>query len=285
MFLLWLGNLIFYKGLLAGQEVSRKRKHLSTEKISAKADKVSTPVATLFWKEWKLFMRTPVYAMNGLAGMVMVPFLMFMPFITRGEEMKEILLYTRQPEYLMLTTLGGAAVALFTSSINIVACTSISREGRTFWISKIIPAPAKQQVTAKLLHSMAISCLGILVTVTALGMVFKLSLLRLLVIFVLCLLGNLLLNALNLLIDLLRPKLKWNDPQEAVKQNLNGLFSILFTFAALAVFAVLTVLLVKTGISEWLIYAILGLVMGLLAIPSAASLYAMAGAQYKKIEI
>jgi len=149
----------------------------------------------------------------------------------------------------------------------------------------VIPVPAKQQVTAKLLHSMAISCLGILVTTTVLGIVLRLSLLRLFIIFTLCLLGNLLLNALNLLIDLLRPKLEWNDPQEAVKQNLNGLFSILFTFAALAVFAVLTVLLVKAGISEWIIYAVLGLVMGLLTIPSTAALYALAETQYKKIEV
>ncbi|MCM8900328.1 hypothetical protein KVG29_03690 [Caldicoprobacter algeriensis] len=285
VFLLWLGNLIFYRGLLAEQEVTRRRKRLSTEKINTEVEKASTPVKALFWKEWKLFLRTPVYAMNGLAGMIMVPFLMLMPFIAQEGKIKALLMQARQPNFLMWTTLSGAGLVLFTSSINIVACTSISREGQTFWISKVIPVPAKQQVTAKLLHSMAISCLGILVTTTVLGIVLRLSLLRLFIIFTLCLLGNLLLNALNLLIDLLRPKLEWNDPQEAVKQNLNGLFSILFTFAALAVFAVLTVLLVKAGISEWIIYAVLGLVMGLLTIPSTAALYALAETQYKKIEV
>lgn len=282
--LMWLGNLFFYKGLLAGQEVNRGRKKLSAQSINAQLEKASSPVIALFLKEWKLFLRTPVYAMNGLAGMIMVPFLILMPFIARAEEMKALLTQIRQPQFAMQVTLGSAGLVLFASSINIVACTSISREGKTFWISKMIPVPARQQVTAKLLHSMAISGIGVVVTTAVIGTALKLSIIRMFTIFILCLLGNVLLNALNLLIDLLHPRLEWDNPQEAVKQNLNGLFSILFTLAVLALSAILTALLVQLRASEWIIHAALGLTMGFLAIPTLAILYTLAESQYRRLE-
>lgn len=282
--LMWLGNLFFYKGLLAGQEVNRGRKKLSAQSINAQLEKASSPVIALFLKEWKLFLRTPVYAINGLAGMIMVPFLILMPFIARAEEMKALLTQIRQPQFAMQVTLGSAGLVLFASSINIVACTSISREGKTFWISKMIPVPARQQVTAKLLHSMAISGIGVVVTTAVIGIALKLSIIRMFTIFILCLLGNVLLNALNLLIDLLHPRLEWDNPQEAVKQNLNGLFSILFTLAVLALSAILTALLVQLRASEWIIHAALGLTMGFLAIPTLAILYTLAESQYRRLE-
>ena len=49
---------------------------------------------------------------------------------------------------------------------------------------------------------------------------------------------------------MIRPKLVWNDPQEAVKQNLNGFFSILLTFVSLIIWGVLSALLFKIGIPK-----------------------------------
>lgn len=283
-FLLRLGNLIFYRGLLAGQEVNRSRKKLSAENVNSQVERTSSPVTALFWKEWRLFLRTPVYAMNGLAGTIMVPFIILMPFIARGEEMKALLTQIRQPQFAIWATLVSAGLVLFASSVNIVACTSISREGKTFWISKMIPIPARQQVTAKLLHSMSISGIAVVITTAVVGTVLRLSILRILTIFVLCLLGNVLLNALNLLIDLLHPRLEWDNPQEAVKQNINGLFSTLFTLAVFALSALLTALLIKLKASEWIVYAVLGLTMGFLVIPSLKILYTLAEGQYRRLE-
>jgi len=284
-FLLWVANLIFYKGLLAGQETSRGRKKLLVERINVQVEKASSPVMALFGREWKLFLRTPVYAMNGLAGTIMVPFIMLMPFISRAEEMKDLLMQIRQPQFLMWTTLGCAGLVLFASSINIVACTSISREGKTFWISKMIPVPARQQVTAKLLHSMAMSGVGIVITTVVVGIVVQLSVIRMFTIFVLCLLGNVLLNTLNLLVDLIHPRLEWDNPQEAVKQNLNGLFSMLLTLAVLALSVLLIAIFFKLKASEWIIYAVLGLALGLLSIPCLKILYNLAESQYRRLEV
>lgn len=281
--LLWLGNLMFYKGLLAGREEKRGRKKASVQKMSARMGKASSPVRALFIREWKLFLRTPVYAMNGLAGTIVVPFVMLAPFLARSEEMAALLEQLRQPQLAMPVTLGSAALVLFASGINIVSCTSISREGKTFWISKMLPVPAKQQVTAKLLHSMSISGIGMIVSTAVVGTVLKLSIIRIFVIFILCGLGNIFLNSLNLLIDLIHPRLEWDNPQEAVKQNLNGLFSILITLAVLPLSYLLIFLLLN--VSEWIIYAALGLLMGILSVLALAILYNLAESRYMKLEV
>ena len=173
----------------------------------------------------------------------MVPFILLMPVFTRGEEMQDAISLIRQPQFIAHATLGSFGLILFTASVNIVACTSISREGQTFWISKMIPVAPKHQVAAKLLHGMSISAIGIAVTLALVAIVLQLPLLRLLIVLILGLLGNLLLNILNLIIDVIRPKLEWNNPQEAVKQNLNGFFSILLTMVSLGCLAGLSVFL------------------------------------------
>ncbi|NLW01385.1 MAG: hypothetical protein GX041_09375 [Clostridiales bacterium] len=285
IFLLWLGNRIFYKGLLSGQEVSRKKRSLSAEQINRKTQKTSNPVTALFWREWKLFLRTPIYMINGLAGMIMVPFLLLMPYFSGSGDMQELISMATDPQFITQATLVGLAIVLFTASINIVSCTSLSREGQTFWISKVIPISPKQQVTAKLLHGMAISGIGILFTIIIIAFVLQLSPVRLFTILILGILGSFLLNTLNLIIDVIRPKLVWNDPQEAVKQNLNGFFSILLTFVSLIIWGVLSALLFKIGIPEGWVYIILGLSAAILSVPSLAILYTLAESSYRKLEL
>ncbi len=284
-FLLWLGNQIFYRGLLSGQEVSSRKKRLSPEQINRKTQGASSPVTALFRREWKLFIRTPIYALNGLAGMIMVPFILLMPVFTRGEEMQDAISLIRQPQFIAHATLGSFGLILFTASVNIVACTSISREGQTFCISKMILVAPKHQVAAKLLHGMSISAIGIAVTLALVAIVLQLPLLRLLIVLILGLLGNLLLNILNLIIDVIRPKLEWNNPQEAVKQNLNGFFSILLTMVSLGCLAGLSVFLFDMGLSEWWIYIILGVIAGILSLLSLKVLFTLAEKAYKKLEI
>lgn len=228
--LLWLGNRFFYRGYLSGQEVQRKAKILSKEDMAKGTAKASSPVIALFWREWKLFMRTPIYVMNGLAGIIMIPLFMFMPFMTQAEELKEVLNYARDPQYTLITVLVSLGIMLFASSMNMVSCTAISREGNTIWISKMIPIPPKDQVLAKLLHSSSLSLLGLVAISIPLYFLLGIALYRILIILMLGLLTNVLINILGLMVDVFRPKLEWTDPQEAIKQNINVFFSMLASF-------------------------------------------------------
>ena len=64
LLLLPLAEKLFYSGLIGGGEVSRKRKQLSSKEWERKTNQQSVFKA-LFLREWKIFLRTPVFAMNG----------------------------------------------------------------------------------------------------------------------------------------------------------------------------------------------------------------------------
>jgi ABC-2 type transport system permease protein len=286
-FLLWLSNLIFYKSVLAGQEATRKRKKLSTIRLNREYGQVSSPVSAIFRKEWRLLMRTPVYVLNGLVGAVIGPIIIVFMLLAQGQDGEARIIFEQiqKPEMALYVTLGGLGFMLFTAGMSVVAPTSLSREGQTFWISKIIPVSPGNQVTAKLLLSVSISFIGILITGVIFAVYFKFSIVRVLIMLVLGLLGSVPLAALGLLFDVLRPKLEWTNPQEAVKQNLNAIFGILASILVIGVLAIAAVILVLLGIPEWVVYLVIAVVIGVLTVPSLMGLYAAADSRYRKLEV
>lgn len=279
--LIALANKVFYRGLLAGQEASKKKK--SDRVIMDNSLKKNHPILALFVKEWRLFIRTPIYAINGLTGIVMMPILLLLPFITSGPELEELQKLIHVPGSEMVVTLIGIALIIFTATVTLVASTAISREGSTFWISKLIPIPPRGQVVAKLLHAMAISLLGILAIGIVYALTFKLSIIRVLIMIFIGSLASLLINIFNLIIDMINPKLNWTNPQEAVKKNINGLYGILVTLLVLGLLASLVFLLSDKG--EIVIFSAISVLLIILNFLALKLLLRKADKMYKELEV
>lgn len=162
---------------------------------------------------------------------------------------------------------------------------SISREGQTFWISKMIPVSPRIQVLSKILHSAAISLIGVLATGLVLIFLLKFSVLRVVILLLLGIMGAFLLVIYSLMIDVLHPKLFWTNPQEAVKQNLNGLFGLLLTLLILVVLAAFSIVLILIKANVWIILPALGIFILLLILPGYFGLLAMAESKYNSIEM
>lgn len=285
--LLWLSNLVFYKALIAGQEVTRKRKTMTGSEMAKQYDRVSNPVLAIFKREWKLLLRTPIYVINGLTGAIIGPFMILVMLFAQGKDSNSTQLFSfiDKPEFSLYVTLGGLAVMLFTAGMNVVASTSVSREGNTFWIAKMIPVSPKRQVMGKFLQGYTISALGIVVTGIVLGVFIHFSILRILTVLIIGLLGAVPMTALNLLLDVLHPKLVWNSEQEAMKQNVNGVLGMLASLLYIAILAACSVGLILLGAPAWVVYAGLGLLSALLGIPSLLGLFALAEKKYVELEV
>ena len=280
----WLGDRFFYKGYLSGQEAKRKGKALSRQSMEKSIGTMSSPVSALFRREWKLFLRTPIYVMNSLVGVIILPFALLMPYLTQQGGLKQAMGYARNSQYGFIAALISLGIILFGSGMNMISCTSISREGRTFWFSRMIPVSPENQVLAKLLQSSVLSSVYLIVIAIPLAVLLHISPGRLLAIVILGTLVNILMNILGLIIDLLHPKLEWNDPQEAIKQNLNVMFSMLLSWLVIALFAVSAIALIQYGIPEAWIYLILGLLALLLIAPGLYGLFALARHRYRALE-
>ncbi len=284
--LLWLSNLVFYKALLAGQEVSRKKKSLTTEQMDKQYEKVSNPVFAMAGREWKLLVRTPIYLLNGLAGVVVGPIIVITMFMIRGSDPEIIEMFKQisDPSIMPYVLLGGLGLMLFTSGMNLVASTSLSREGQTIWITKMIPVSARQQVNSKLIVSMLASALGVVTTGVIMVAFLKLPVLWVIGAVVVGLIASVPMVALSLLLDVFHPKLIWNSEQEAIKQNMNGVLGMLLSILILLLLGAIAVIMLLAGLPIVLILIAVSVVSIILGVLSLLALYSIAERKYREME-
>lgn len=285
--MLWLANLVFYKGVVSGQEVTRKRKVLSSQEMVKTYNKSSNPVISLFVREWRLLVRTPVYMINGIAGALLGPIMLVIVFATKTQspETQELFAMLKNPEYSLYVTLGGLAFILFTGGMNLVASTSLSREGSNFWIAKMIPVSAENQILAKLMSGYVVVVIGTVVTTVILIAFLGFSIPKAFVLFIIGLLAGIPMTAFNLLLDLMHPKLVWNNPQEAMKQNMNGMLGMLISFVVMGILGVVAAIPILLKATEPIIYLALVIVSVLLGALAIKLLFAAAKARYSRLEV
>jgi len=286
LLLLWLANRFFYKSLIAGQEVSRKRKNITGLEMDKLYGRKKSPVVSLMEREWKLLFRTPVYVLNGLVGTLVGPLIAVIMLSVRNsdEDMKQLFEALKQKEAAPFILLGGLALMLFTAGMNLVASTSVSREGKNFWISKLIPVTPKQQVTAKLIVSYLISASGIIVTGLIMWLYMEQSLLKVAGVAFVGLLGALPMVALNLILDVFHPKLIWNSEQEAMKQNMNGGIGMLLSLLVMIIQGIVAAVMITADLPVWSVFAVIGAVSVILGILTVFALYAVAEKKFAELE-
>ncbi len=259
-----LGNRIFYQGLIGGDEL-QSRKKLSLDALDKKISRASSPISAIALREIKILFRTPIYLFNSVGILILLPVIMLIPALSGGG-LAPLLDLVRNQEARVLINLGGAAfmgtMALFAPA----SSSSFSREGRCFWISKVIPVPPQDQIKGKMVYSFLIVFLAIPLLVFFPFLTVRWSVAEL---FVVVAFGTLLAFpaiTISLLVDMVRPFLDWDNPQRAIKQNVNVLVAMVAGAALFALIFFLTYRAYSGGFSDLWIYGAAGfsaLVLGL----------------------
>ncbi|MBN2408548.1 MAG: hypothetical protein JXE07_02330, partial [Candidatus Aminicenantes bacterium] len=240
---------LFYRGLVGLSERSGgsagKPRRVSGLKISSGRH----PVRAIFLRELRLMNRTPVFLLNGILGVLMIP-LVFALTLTSGNATDDAgailrLMTEAKPVTMVLV---ATMFIIICATVSGVASSSFSREGRQFWLSKVIPVDYRRQVLAKFIHSWSVALLGIVSATAVLVFRFHLPAGRWLPGLALALPVTAFLTVLNLAIDLSRPLLDWISPQKAMKQNLNVLIAMLLDLGFLFLFGMLFLALGKSGL-------------------------------------
>lgn len=278
--MLFLGGKYFYRGLLAGEEVARKRRAKGNRKTLWR---VSSPFRALMLREHRLFFRTPVFVINVLPVAVIIPVVMVLPLLAQGKisELAEIGSYMVRYPYLKLTIV--AFMTFITGTLSL-APSAFSREGRLFFLSQLIPVRPGDQVKAKFWYIMAINFACALPSFALAVYIMRFTWLDTMMLAVLILTMTAVTTALGILIDLTHPYFDWDNPQRAMKNNLNVLFIMVATILLLAVLTAISVGLAFT-VPWWMGY----LTLLLLAGGAAGGLYtwqfALAEKKYREFEL
>jgi len=280
-----LGEKLFYRGLIGLQEISAKVKKLTAQQMAEKISSGFHPVRAVFWREVKVMNRTPIFLLNGLLAVILIPLLLLISIKTQSGQSISFLTKFISAERPLFLILGSSCFFILCACLSGTASSTFSREGRHFWISKVIPVPPRFQVMAKFWHSYLVSILGIIAAALVLVFSFKLRIVDYSLALLQALIISWTLTALNMVIDLSRPLLNWTNPQKAIKQNVNVFLSLLLNIVFLVFMAALIIILINLKISDRLIYSLLLLLNFCLAYIAFRFLLDFAQRRYAQIEV
>lgn len=225
-----------------------------------------SPVAALFGREVSVIASNSSTLFEGVVEGLVFPMILVIFSFTLPAEAKELLAGFVSAPWAPLAVFGVLALM---SGVNTVSSTSISREGRTFALSLMLPVPGRVQLRAKLLLHLAVFATGYVIDFVLVFAVFRFPPVHLLY-FVPGGAGFLLLSfCSSILLDLRRPYLTWTHPQQAMKQNMNAM-------AALGVALVLVGTLAAAAVGAWALGMPplgVGAVVAVLSVAGAAVAY------------
>ena len=259
-----LGKWLYFKGAIGFSETKSSRKELSAKDF-ARVSRHSK-VRTYLIKELRLLIRTPVYAINCIGMCVLMPIMLLVIFITADadvllQQLPDITPYLGgMPPYAVL---AGMASGFLFSNLNMISSTAISREGTNISFMKYIPMSLKQQLQAKVLSGILMSVISMLLTMVC--VYFLLPIFPLTWYFAAAaasLITIVLGNYASLALDILHPKLVWEQEAAAVKQNMSGIVSMLAGMAMTVVTCVLLFILPD----DYLLFGTAGMGIGCIAV-------------------
>ncbi len=272
---------LFFQGLIGGREISAGRK--VRPGLLERKTKARHPILSISIREIKILIRVPIYLFNSVFILVVAPLALFFPLLmgTGGMDINEYIGIV-DPDLLILGGIGFfGLMALFGPALS----SSISREGKLFRISQVIPIPPFKQILGKLLSGFFISLLviplvflaAILYIPWSLGEIVLISFLGFLVAFPLM--------GFSLLLDLIRPYFTWQNPQQAIKQNMNVLFAMVGGFLFLAGLGWGALKLLEIGLSITWIYFLIGILSLTTGTLIMVALFKIAPERYKRISL
>ncbi|KGG79706.1 hypothetical protein Y919_10415 [Caloranaerobacter azorensis H53214] len=248
------GENIFYKGVIGGDEVLAKRK-LSKKELKKDIFKSRHPVIAIFYREIKILLRTPVFFVNSIVPIFIIPVIIIFPAIVNDGFMNSIQEFYLE-ENALLFNLILIGFFIFIAATNSIASTSFSREGKQFWISRIMPIKVEYQLIGKMLLSILMQLLTIVVMLVTALIFIRLKLSTIIIVLILGLLGSIPVFEIGFFIDITRPLLDWDNPQKAMKQNLNVVFSMLIGMVYLLLYAGLVFVFYRASLNPLIVYFI-----------------------------
>ena len=227
------GKLLYFKGAIGSSETSHSRHKFDAKQLRSSQHR--SVFRTYLAKEFKILFRTPVFFTNCALTAFIMPIVLSIAFITSLNEVNFRSFLTASmiahlPNVWAYVLVIGFMIGLFMGGLNMISSTSISREGTNAYFMKYIPVSPFTQIMAK------VSCGIILSLISAWLMLIPMHILIDypwyfdVLLIVASTLSVIIINLIGILVDMLRPKLVWEQETAAVKQNLNGAISMLLSF-------------------------------------------------------
>ena len=242
-----------------------KSKKISSEKAEEVIQKDVRSVSVfhaLFLRDFRNVVREPAFFSNGPLFTFIFPVIFAISFgigfVASGESLGSLipdlqfkLMEIPAEQFTSVkyfVTLGAAAYIIFTGTFANLATTAFSREGKSLNDLKAMPLKFDMIVKVKFWHAMlyvgiadviAIIILSVIYSFLALPMTLFEFIQMCVVMTLVAVSISLLLIFVDMFIDTANPKLNWETPMAATKQNFNVLWSMLLTMVTIVLVVIL----------------------------------------------
>jgi ABC-2 type transport system permease protein len=255
LFLL-LAQLIYFQGVIGISESSAPSKKMTRDDVVS-GTRSQSVLRSYFQKEVRLLFRSPTALMNCVLMVFIMPLMLLtsfgISFSQSGMDINSLIaLDYNNSQTVAYLFVGASAMGILIGCMNLVTTTCISREGPNYIFMKYIPVSYRTQLNAKAASGLLVSFMGLAVTLIGLEIIFKAPPLVFLGVLVLIIPGTVLINYVGLLIDLIKPKLNWDNEQRAVKQNMNVMLMMLGGMALTAAIGIFGAIFFKTAVTAFI---------------------------------
>lgn len=234
----------------------KKLNKKQAEIMLSKTLKQYPKLVSLVLREIRLMNREPVYFLNGPFIIILMPIILGISLYFNlsnsqdaANEIAGLVTVLTPVAKIIIISLFGA----FLGSATSITCTSISRDAKQLSFMKSLPISSKAYLMAKLIHGCIFGLLGTGISVILGAVLLKLYAGELFLSAVISMALAIILNIAGLVVDTINPRLKWETPVAAMKQNINAVVVILAEMVILGVIGYFNITKIKT-MTELLVF-------------------------------
>lgn len=194
--------------------------------------RVSSPLKSLYKKELSFYFSSHVYVLNTAMGMVMMTILTIGIAIFGGDKVAQFLELPMMGEFIVPVIMAIVSMCI---CLNCTTSSSISLEGKNFWIVKSLPIEPIEIIKSKILVNLTIIVPILMINTIILAVSLKIILAQYLLFLSITILYAFLISMIGIIVNLYLPKLEWKSHVEVVKQSASSMISMLIGAISVAI--------------------------------------------------
>lgn len=281
---------LYINSLIGFSDVkTKKMNQTQVNKVLKESGKTKSIFNALYWRDIKCVLGEPAFFANGPLMVFLMPVIMLIPALFSIANIDGVGLGGLSSDIYNFFVYGEvasiqkanyyialifAAFTIFTGNSSSIASTSFSREGKGLGNLKAMPIEADTIILSKFAHAftycvianvMFIVILSAAIVFLGISSVLTILVKDMLFGTMLSLVVSLFLVFVEMFLDTANPKLNWENPMAAFKQNVNSVISIFATMAVVAIFVLVGIFALPKNMIGFIV---LIAVFGVLAAPT-----------------
>ncbi|EJS70306.1 ABC transporter permease [Bacillus cereus] len=247
----------YLKGVIGVSTSTAKKEVISAEGLQ-KSTVQSSHLKAYVKKEFKTLFRTPQFFLNCIVQTFVMPIMLFFVLFVQDGNLKWITEYINNPKSAGLAIGVGLCASLFLMGSNVIATTSFSRDGSSWFVNRYLPVKASDIFFAKAITAWLINIAILAVFGITMAVVAGVSPVFMILWFLLSANGLLLINLIGTRWDAQTADIHWDTEQKLFKSRYTTLWNFLANILlALVIVAGVSVLYFFLQVGLWVMFIVL----------------------------